>query len=52
MGEKNKRQIVKIYASALISHLKILTKLLGNSLGEVFTSELCELSLETLNELC
>lgn len=47
-GRKNKRQIVKIYTSALLSHVKILTKQLGDSLTKVFTSKLSESRLETV----
>ena len=47
-GRKNKRQIVQIYMSVLLSHLKILSKLLGDTMKEVFTSELSELSLENV----
>ena len=45
---KNKRQIIKMYISALLSHLKIMSKLLGDSMTEIFTSELAELNLQTL----
>ena len=47
-GRKNKRQIVKIYISALLSHLKILSKLFGDSMTAVFTSELSDLRPETV----
>ena len=50
-GRKNRRQIAKIYTSALLSHLKILKKLLGDTITEVFTSEFCELRLETMHNL-
>ena len=48
-GRKNKRQIVQIYMSVLLSHLKILSKLLGDTMKEVFTSELSELRFETVH---
>ena len=50
-GRKNRRQIEKIYTSGILSHLKTLKKLLGDTITEVFTSELCELSLETMHNL-
>ena len=50
-GQKNRRQIVKIYTSGILSHLKFLKKLLGDTITEVFTPELCELRLETMHNI-
>ena len=48
-GRKNKGQILNIYISVLLNHLKILKKILGDSMENVFASELSELSLETVH---
>ena len=50
-GRKNRRQIVKVYKSGILSHLKILKKLLGDTITEMFIPELCELKLETMHNL-
>ena len=48
-GLRYKRQIVQIYISVLLSHLKMLSKLLGDTMKEVFTSEVSELRLKTVH---
>ena len=48
-GRKNKRHNVQIYISVLLSHLIMLSKLLGDTMKEVFTSELSELRFEIVH---
>ena len=47
-GRKNKMQILKMFKSVILNHLKLLRKILGDSMNQVFTSEFCELSQEIM----
>ena len=48
-GRANKVQIVNIYVSTILNHLRVLKSLLGNSLYKMFTSEFCNLSQELMS---
>ena len=48
-GWKNKRQIIRIYSSSLLSHINLLKRMLGDSIEDLFTKEFCELCLEIIN---
>ena len=48
-GRKNKRQILNIYTSVVLNHLNFLKKLLGDSMNNIFASELSDLRLETVH---
>ena len=47
-GRSNKIQIVNIFISAILNHLRILKLLLGNSLYKRFTPEFCNISQELM----
>ena len=48
-GRANKTQIVNIYISTILNHLRLLKMLLGNSLHKLFTQEFCNLNQESMS---
>ena len=48
-GRANKIQIVNIFISAILNHVRLLKSLLGNSLYKMFTPEFCNLNQELIS---